>query len=168
MISFDTVPGSHAFSVGNVMINGYNYTPTTYSGSVVAGNTTSIIFKPPICTISLSSNSVSFGSLGPDSTYPDNVMVTDYNKGSAEAHVFVSGTNWTYGSNNAFGFGVSNTTWSSSALAIYGGKVLEKTAFNTSIAVLQNGSSPVYFGLSVPGAIPAGTYTQRITITNSC
>ncbi|MEM0154971.1 MAG: hypothetical protein QW814_04020, partial [Methanothrix sp.] len=164
-ISFDTVPGLHGYAVGNVLINGYNYTPSTYSGNIIAGNTTTIKFTPPVCTISLSANVISFGSLYPETIYPDNIIITDTNNGDAVANVLLSGTNWTGVSAN---FGVSNTSWSQSPLSTLGTNFLSKGSKSTGISIGPSSYNSIYFGLSVPGAIPAGTYTQTITISNSC
>ncbi|MCL4388198.1 hypothetical protein M1567_03540, partial [Candidatus Marsarchaeota archaeon] len=164
-IGFDTVPGAHSYTVGNVLINGYNYTPSTYAGTLIAGNATTIKFSPPVCTISLSTNAISFGSLNPETVYPDNVPIIDTNSGDATANVLLSGTNWTSLSSN---FGAANTSWSSSPLDIFGSNLLSGSLKGTGIEIGPSSSNSIYFGLNVPGAIPAGTYTQTIVIENSC
>ncbi len=164
-ISFDTLPGTHSYTVGNVLINGYNYTPSAYAGTLIAGNATAIKFSPPVCTISLSTNAISFGSLNPGTMYPDNVPIIDTNSGDAVANVLLSGTNWTSLSSN---FGVTNTSWSVAPLDIFGSNLLSGSLKGTGIDVEPSSSNSIYFGLNVPGAIPAGTYTQTIVIENSC
>jgi hypothetical protein len=164
-IGFDTVPGSHAYEVGNVLVSGYNYTPSSYSGAVIAGNSTTITFTPPVCTIALSSNAISFGTLNPGTVNPDNVQIADTNSGDAVANVLVSGTDW---ASSAASFGVSNTSWSQTPLTSFGTELVSNALKSTGIAIEPSSSNSIYFGLNMPGAIAAGTYTQTITIENSC
>ncbi len=164
-ISFDTVPGPHSYAVGNVLINGYNYTPSVYSSTLTAGNTTIIKFTPPVCTISLNTNTISFGNLDPGTIYPDSVQIIDTNSGDATANILLSGTNWT---NPTINFGATNTSWSITSLSSFGPNLLSRSPRNTAISIGPSSSNSIYFGLNVPGAIPAGTYTQTIVIENSC
>ncbi|MCL4388197.1 hypothetical protein M1567_03535 [Candidatus Marsarchaeota archaeon] len=146
-------------------------------GSVAFANTTSNVTAnvavESVCYISLSSNAISFGSLYPTAQHADNVLVTDSDpNGNAAANVLVSGGNWISGSNF---FGVSNTTWSAtSSNTFLTANPLSATPAITGITIAtptttsNDPYNSIYFGLNVPGAIPAGTYTQTIVIENSC
>lgn len=163
-ITFTTAPGSYSFSVANVVVGGVTYVPAPASGTLAAFNTTTITFSGG-CQISLSPNSITFGSLTPGSTYPTDIGVTDTNNGAVAANVLVSGGNWIGG---ALSFGVSNTLWSQSSEPTYTGTALTASLANTPIVIGAGGSNSIYFGLGAPLATPAATYSQTITIENSC
>ncbi|MGC8729869.1 MAG: hypothetical protein ACP5RP_00575 [Candidatus Micrarchaeia archaeon] len=124
------------------------------------------------CYISTSPNSINFGNLATGANTPTNSLVTVSDPGgNAAANVLVEGTNWASGSNS---FGVSNTTWSATAQTTYSGTALSNTLTNTGIVVpaptpsTTTTSNSIYFGVQIPTATVAGTYTQTITIENSC
>ncbi len=153
---------------GAVMLEIEGIAFATSSATVTAN-----VVVESVCYISLSPNAISFGSLYPTATQADNVPVTDYDpNGNAAANVLVYGGNWISGSNS---FGVSNTTWSATLSNVFlTTNPLTTTPTVTGITIAtptltaNDPSNTIYFGLSVPGAIPAGTYTQIITIENSC
>ncbi len=141
--------------------------------SSTTSNVTANVAVESVCYINLSPNAISFGSMFPTETYPDNVLVTDSDpNGNVAANVLVSGSNWVSGTNS---FGVSNTTWSATSSSTFlTTNRLSATPAITGITIAapttssNTPSNSIYFGLNVPGAIPAGTYTQTITIENSC
>jgi len=130
------------------------------------------------CYISLSPNTITFGSIVPSTSVPTNVLVTDSdNGGNAQAAILVDGTNWALTSNSAITFGVSNTLWSSASNAIYAGNALTNTLNSNSLTGITvpaptqaspSANAPIYFGLAVPPGTLGGSYTQTITIENSC
>ena len=118
------------------------------------------------CTISLNSGTINFNVVNPFSTIATVNSIIDTNNGNTNAHIFVSGTNWLDGTNN---FGVSNTTWSNLNNTPYSSaNKLSTTAENTLLIVNPQSSNVIYFGLNVPKGINPGTYTQTVTIENSC
>ena len=161
MASLLVVSGTLALALGSVAF------------ATTTSNVTANVAVESVCYISLSTNAISFGSLYPTAQHADNVIVTDSDPyGNVAANVLVSGGNWISGLNN---FGVSNTTWSATSsntflitnpLSI----VPSLTGITIAVPTLASNtpSNSIYFGLNVPGAIPAGTYTQTIVIENSC
>ncbi|MEM0154970.1 MAG: hypothetical protein QW814_04015 [Methanothrix sp.] len=157
------VSGTLMLAIGNVSF------AATGSNTVITAN----VAVESVCYISLSPNAISFGSLYPTATHADNVLVTDSDpNGNVAANVLVSGGNWINGTQS---FGVSNTTWSAtSSNTFLTTNPLTTTPTITGISIAaptisaNTPSNSIYFGLSVPGAIPAGTYTQTITISNAC
>lgn len=125
-----------------------------------------------VCYTSATPNSISFGTMSPNTNVPTNVLVTDQDVGgNVGSYLYISGSSWSSGSNS---FGISNTTWDSSSQSTYTGTGLSSTASNTAILIpspsisTPTTSNDVYFGLAIPSATPAGTYTQTITFENSC
>jgi PGF-pre-PGF domain-containing protein len=196
MISFSVLPGTYSFTVANQVVSGSTYIPTPSSGTLYSGNTITVTFASTTttttststttstttsststttsttvtttissCNIALSPNSISFGNIAAYHNTPTNVVVSDSNSGSSSATMYVAGTNWIFGSNS---FGVSNTTWSATALAIYGGNALTSSLASTGITVPAGGSANVFFGVAIPAGTPPGDYDQTITIENSC
>ncbi|MEM3791327.1 MAG: hypothetical protein QXL16_01185, partial [Candidatus Micrarchaeaceae archaeon] len=164
-ITFSTPPGNYLFTVANQVVSGTTYIPSPSSGYLVAGNTTTIKFTPLTCTISLSSNTIEFGSMNPSSIAPTTKSIIDDNTGNTKAYMFVYGYNWT----GPLSFGVSNTTWSAVANTLFSSaKRLTNTPTNTSILVPAGSSNTIYFGLGIPGGTPPGSYSQNIVIENSC
>ncbi|MEM3208949.1 MAG: hypothetical protein QXE33_03450, partial [Candidatus Micrarchaeaceae archaeon] len=166
-IVFFTYPGNYLFTVANQVVSGTTYVPSPSSGYLVAGNTTSITFSPVtfVCTISLTPNAINFGSLNANANIATVNAITDSNTGNVNAYMLVYGGNWIGPSQ----FGVSNTTWSAlSGTSFATANHLTALAANTAILVPASGSNTIYFGLGVPGGAPAGSYTQTITIENSC
>ncbi|MGC8648594.1 MAG: hypothetical protein ACP5SJ_03860, partial [Candidatus Micrarchaeia archaeon] len=128
----------------------------TYTNAIVAAKT---------CTISLSPSAISFGMLNAGTSIATTNAITDSNTGNANAYIFVYGGNWI----GPVQFGVSNTTWSKLSGTIYANaNKLLSTAVNTTIEVPASGSNSIYFGVGVPGGAPYGSYSQTITIENSC
>ena len=138
------------------------------SSSNVAAN----VVVTSVCYTSPTPSSITFGTTSPNTNIPTNVLVTDQDVGgNIASYMFVSGTTWASGSNT---FGISNTTWDASSQSTYTGTHLSSTASNTAILIpaptisTSTTSNDIYFGLAVPSATPPGTYTQTITIENSC
>ena len=119
-------------------------------------------------TITPSSNT--FGNVYPGSNYGTNVLFTDTdNGGNLAANVFVSGSNFVYGSN---GIGVSNTLWDYPSQSSYIGNALSATSTDTGITLAQpsiaspSTSNEIYFGVSIPSGTAVGFYTQTLTFNN--
>ncbi len=166
-ISFSTLPGNYPFTVANQVVSGTTYVPSPSSGYLVAGNTTTITFSPVTntCTISLSPSTINFGKLNAGSNIATTNAITDSNLGNTNAYMLVYGGNWI----GSAQFGVSNTTWaSSSGVQFATANKLSATPSNTLLVVPASGSNTIYFGLEVPNGAPAGSYSQTITIENSC
>ena len=128
------------------------------------------------CYISLSPNSINFGTLatGTTSTTWNGITDTDAG-GNAQATINVWGGNWIYSSNSLISFYVANTVWSSTGTGSYSSGIsLTLTPFSTNIIVpapTQSNSltsNTVYFEVAVPGGAPVGAYTQNIIIANQC
>jgi hypothetical protein len=126
----------------------------------------------PFCYISLSTNTINFGSIAPGANVPTaNTVVVSNPGGNAAANVLVDGTNWASSSSS---FGVSNTIWDVSSQTTYNGVALSNSLAITGIILAAPNtvntitSNDIYFGLGVPTATVAGTYTQNILIENSC
>jgi len=127
-----------------------------------------------VCYISLSTNTINFGTVVASANVPTQFGVTDSdNGGNVAANMLVYGSDWV----GPTTFGGSNTSWNPTSLAIYGGNALTTNSLspqNTGIVIpapTQNSpstSNNIYFGLRVPGGAPSGTYTQNIIIENSC
>jgi hypothetical protein len=163
MASLLVVSGTLALALGSVAF------------ATTTSNVTANVAVESVCYIGLSTNAISFGSLYPTAQHADNVIVTDSDpNGNAAANVIVFGGNWISGLNS---FGVSNTTWSATSSNTF----LTTNPLTTSTNPTTTGitiatpttsandpSNSIYFGLNVPGAIPAGTYTQTIVVENSC
>jgi len=129
---------------------------------------TAQVTVPAICTVSLSTNSIDFGSVAPGSdTGVTNQQVTVTNGGNTQAiNTTIKGGNWSDGGTNTFPVG--NTEWSTSAFTYGSGTDL--TASN--VVVTNNlgagNSITAYFGLGVPQYQTASSYNQTITITMNC
>jgi len=130
----------------------------------------------PTCYISLSPNSINFGTLatGTTSTTWNGITDTDTG-GNAQATINVWGGNWIFSSNSLISFYVANTVWSSTGTGSYSsGNSLTLTPFSTGIIVPAptqsnpSTSNTVYFEVAVPGGAPVGAYTQNIIIANEC
>jgi PGF-pre-PGF domain-containing protein len=167
-ITFFTRPGTYLFGTPDIVLNGSTYLPNVSSGSVVVGDVQDIKFtKTSICTISLNSSSISFGSTLPDNSISTMYGIRDSNNGSTAATVLLSGTDWNMSASVLFG--VSNTSYSASYGTAYSaaGHLLRNTTATT-ISVGSKASSPIYFGLNVPIGQTSGSYRQEIYIENSC
>ena len=124
-----------------------------------------------ICYISLSPATISFGNVASSANVPTASGVTDTDTGgNAQASVLVEGSGWTGPSS----FGVSNTLWSGASQSSYTGTALTGTLAATGLIIpgatfsAPSPSNSIYFGLGIPAGTAGGSYTQTITIENSC
>ncbi len=150
-------------------------TPATYNSPSTSNSVLATANVLGICYISLAPSSINFGSVYASANVPTNMLVTDSDpNGNVAASLLVAGTHWALTSNTQITFGVSNTLWYSSSLPTYTGNALTNTLAITGITIAAptqtspTTNSPIYFGLGVPGGTPAGSYSQTITIENSC
>ena len=141
--------------------------PGVTFGGTQSSSVTASVNVPLYCGISVSPTSISFGSVSPGSSVPTNVLVTDTNAaGNTQANVLIDGTVWSSSPNS---FGVSNTLWDTTSQATYNGIALTSSLASTGETLAASaGSNTLYFGLAVPSSQAAGTYSQTITIENSC
>ena len=144
---------------------------TTQSVNSIVGTMNAKVAVQGTCYISLAPNAISFGSIVASANVPSNMLVTDTdNGGNVQATMLVEGTPWT----GPTTFGVSNTLWDAASQAIYTGNALSNSLTTTGItipapnSIVTSTSNTIYFGLGIPGGTPAGSYTQTITIENSC
>ena len=139
------------------------YPPNGVMPSALLG---SIIPIQSTCTISLGQGTIDFGVFGSGSSIGTVNSITDTNSGNTNANVLVYGSGWSSGSSS---FGVSNTVWSGTVNSPYGSSTrLSSSPVSTGIQVSASGNNNIYFGIGVPGGAPEGSYTQTITIENSC
>ncbi len=119
------------------------------------------------CTISLSPNSLSFGTLNPTANTATQNVIIDTNSQTAAADILIYGTDWTgIGSNS---FGVGNTVWAGALDTLFSdANTLTYSAVLTGLQVSGDSSANVYIGAGVPGGVTGGAYTQNIVIENSC
>ncbi len=122
--------------------------------------------------VSAAPSSNTFGNVYPGSTYDTNVLFVDTdNGGNIESNIMISGAGWTFGSNS---IGVSNTLWSGASQSSYTGTALTGTLAATGLIIpgatfsAPSPSNSIYFGLGIPAGTAGGSYTQTITIENSC
>ena len=167
-ITFFTRSGTYLFGTPDIVLNGSTYLPNISSGSVVVGDVQGIKFtKTSICTISLNSSSISFGSILPNNSISTVYGIRDSNNGSATASMLLAGTDWNMSASVLFG--VTNTSYSAAYGTAYSaaGHLLKNTT-TANISIGSKSSSTVYFGLNVPRGQTSGTYQQQIYIENSC
>lgn len=150
----------------NLTVANLNSDSTTLT---IAGNgTITADFKSnsitSTCTISVTPNTIDFGTLYPNQAIPTDETVTDTNSGNTQASILVYGGNWI----GPTSFGVSNTIWAATSNAAFPANRLSTTATNTLISVPASSSNDIYFGLGIPDGAPDGHYSQTITIENSC
>ncbi|MEM0202101.1 MAG: hypothetical protein QXR73_02900, partial [Candidatus Micrarchaeaceae archaeon] len=138
---------------------------TIYGNSIITAN-----YQPSaVCTISLPTTMINFGSLNPLNNIPTTNAITDDDTGTVGANILVFGGNWILSANALIGFGVSNTTWSSAnGISFATANRLTATPAVTGLTVPTSGSNIIYFGVGIPGGAPSGGYSQTITIENSC
>ena len=152
------------------------YTQTITFNNVCTSSATNTltanVLVPASCFISLSSNAITFGALVPGGSYNTNVPITDNDiGGNAQATLYVEGGDWSYLSNT---IAVGNTLWNPSSASSYVGNSLTSGFASTGLVLpapslgTPTTSNVVYFGVKIPGGTPSGTYTQTITIENSC
>lgn len=119
------------------------------------------------CTISLSTNALSFGLVEPGSKSSTGNLITDTNSGTSTANILIYGTDWAGPGANSFGVG--NTVWSGSAGVAYGSaNALTSGPVNTGLSVGGGNNANVFVGIGVPPGTQSGIYTQGIVIENSC
>ena len=146
-----------------------------------SSNVTATANVEAVCYITLSVNSIDFGSLFPTQNTPTTQNVLDIdNGGNIAANVLFSATTWNDISDNSIGFGASNTTYSNTyntpwASAFNDGNYLTTNAEVANGIVVpspsfttQSTNVPIYFGLAIPPAQTAGQYNQIIYVENSC
>jgi len=126
------------------------------------------ILNTQTCVVSLSTNTISFGSVNPGTnTGSTNQNVTITNSGSGTAtNVTIRGTDWSDGGGNTFAVG--NTEWSTSAFTYGSGTDLTTTDAAITTNLGAGNSITTYFGVGVPQYQAASSYTQTITITMNC
>ncbi|MEM3661941.1 MAG: hypothetical protein QXG73_03880 [Candidatus Micrarchaeaceae archaeon] len=167
-----SIPGGTPAGVytQNILFENYNVTSSTYNAPSTQGMVVASANVQSVCFISLSPNAINFGTIFANANVPTNNLITDSNpNGNAQATLFVYGGNWIGPSQ----FGVSNTLWDAAPQTTYNGIPLSNSLNTTGIIIPAStyntiGSNKIYFGLGVPGGTPAGSYTQTITIENSC
>jgi hypothetical protein len=171
-IPLGTPPGNYLQTIN---FENYNASQSIYNQTSTANSITASVAVNPICYISLASTAISFGSIKSGSSRATNAIVTDSDTGgNAAASLLVGGTNWALTGSNSISFGVSNTLYDAAAQPTYIGTALTNNLVDTSITIpapTQSNtitSNSIYFGLGIPGGAPAGSYTQTITIENSC
>ncbi len=168
-----TTPGNY---IQTISFENYNASQSTYNSISTANAIIAKVYVQGTCYISLTPNTISFGSIVASADVPTNVLVTDSDSGgNVAASLLVSGTDWYLNGNTlATSFGVSNTLYDSAIQTTYTGSALSNTLAVTGITIPAPTASntvtsnDIYFGLGIPGGTPAGTYKQTITIENSC
>ena len=162
-----SVPGGEANGVYTQTMTFNNVCTAPASNSITAN-----VLVPATCFTALSPNAITFGVLVPGSSSNTNVLVTDSDTGgNAQATLYVEGSDLTYLSNT---ISVANTLWNPTSVASYTGNALTGGFASTGIILIAptlgnpTTSNSVYFGVRIPGGTPIGTYTQTVTIENSC
>ncbi len=151
------------------------YTQTITFNNLCATSTTNAltanVLVPATCFTTASVSSITFGTMSPGSTYNTNVLVTDNDVGgNYQATLYVEGTDWS----GAGTIGVSNTVWNPTSASSYIGNGLTTGFVTTNLIIpapsytTSTTSNNIYFGMNVVGGAPSGTYTQTITLENSC
>lgn len=127
---------------------------------------------PTYCVPEISNTAITFpqtqqgGFAGTD----DGVLVN--NIGTTSSNVWVQGTSWADLANT---FNVGNTLWNPTNVpGSATGNALTGSAADTHIITTANTigqgftGNNIFFGLNVPSSAIGGTYTQTITISESC
>ena len=130
---------------------------------------TATVSVPAICTVSLDTNTIDFGSVAPGAdTGATNQQVTITNSGTATAtNVTIKGTDWSDGGTNSFAVG--QTEWGTSAFTYGSGTDLTSSDVAITGGNLTKGASlTLYFGVGVPSGQNSASYNQTITITMNC
>ena len=161
--------------VQTISFENYNASQSIYNSISTANAITAMVDVQGTCYIALSTNTISFGSIVSSANVPTNVLVTDTdNGGNAASTLLVGGNDWTQTASPHTTFGVSNTLWDATSQGSYAGTALSNSLVTTGISIPAPNtldtttSNSIYFGLNIPGGTPAGTYSQDITIENSC
>jgi hypothetical protein len=147
-------------SIANIKVAAANST----SSNVVAN-----VAVQSYCELGGTPQTIAFGTVIGGGTYDTNALITANTVGNTNGNILVFGTLWTYISNS---FAVSYTLWNPTALASYTGNALTGSPVNTFIAVAPIAGSMatnnIYFGVQVPSGQAPDTYTQTITLQDSC
>ena len=161
--------------IQSISFENYNASQGIYNSISTSNTITAVVDVKGTCYISLSPSTISFGSVVASANVPANVLVTDSdNGGNVASLMLVEGSSWTQSANTHIAFGASNTIWSPTLLSTYSGTALSNSLIDTGITIPAPTrsntatSNGIYFGLGIPGGTPAGTYSQDITIENSC
>ncbi len=122
------------------------------------------------CELGGAPQTIAFGTYpGSGGSYDTNSLITANTIGNAAGNILVSGTTWAYLSNS---FAVGSTDWSASSQSSFTGTPLTGTPTDTNIAMVPLpaviATNDIYFGVNVPAGENPDTYTQTITLKNSC
>ncbi len=142
---------------------------TAHAGSTNANVVANVVVSS-VCYLGATPNTITFGTIAPGASIPANVAVTVNDvDGNIDGYLSVEGGNW-ISTAPAASFEVSNTTWSATEDEPFASaNALSTTPANTGIIVpFSTASNTIYFGLAIPGATTAATYTQNIILSNSC
>ncbi len=147
-------------SITNIRIAAANSTSSNVAASV---NVLSY------CEIGGVPNTINFGSITNGQSHDTNSLITANTIGNANGNILVYGTTWAYLSNS---FDITNTLWNPTSLNSNGGNALTASPVNTLITLVPvddaTGTNNIYFGVNVPLGQAPDTYTQTITLQNSC
>ena len=163
-----------AVAVAVVLLLGLATAPTAVYSLFIATNTlTASVSIPNSCVPQVSNSAIAFPGAAPGSSDPSENAVLVNNLGTSNSNVWVQGTAWTYLSNT---FNVDNSIWnpSFSSASPPAGNALSGTATDTRIVTPANlikqgvGGNNIFFGVNVPANTITGTYSQTITISESC
>ena len=134
-------------------------------------NTVSItgqLIIPSNCIFSTNAVTINFGTIQQGQNAGSTLFALNVvNSGNIGSNVFVSGASWVYGSNT---FAAGNTVWSKSSGTAFGSATaLTGSAVDTLVYVPSAGAAnTVYWSAAAPLYQAPGSYTQAISITNSC
>ena len=164
-----TVPGSVASYMlqANVVIT--DSATTAVTSNIALSNLLTVAGSA--CFTGIDNSVINFGSISPSiSMATDNAVLDTNLAGTANSYMYVLGGNWIITSSQLNGFGISNTSWSTSYGVSYSSaNQLSVAAANTGLYVASGGgSNTIYFGLNIPPGAAATSYNQIITIENSC
>lgn len=163
-----------AAAIAIVLFLGLITAPTAVYSLFIATNTVSAsVTIPNSCIPQVSNSAIAFASAAPGGSDPDENAVLVNNLGTSTSNVWVQGTSWAYLSNT---FNVDNTLWnpSFSSASPPAGNTLSGSATDTHIVTPANlinqgvGGNNIFFGVNVPSNTITGTYSQTITISDSC
>ncbi len=129
---------------------------------------TASVTVPAICTVSLNTTTIDFGSVAPGAdTGGVNQAVNVTNGGNTQAtSTTIKGNDWSDGTHT---MPVGQTEWSTSTFTYGSGTALTASDATITGGNLNAGSSLIlYFGVGVPSGQAAATYSQTITVTMNC
>ena len=140
----------------------------TYAALYNTVSITGQLTIPSNCIFSTNAVTLNFGSIAQGTNSGSTTFsINTINGGNIGSNVFVSGASWVYGSNT---FLVGNTVWSRSSGTAFGSATpLTGSAVDTLVYVPPAGASnTIYWSAAAPLYQAPGSYTQSISITNSC